>query len=194
MPRDELIKGHAYGPSIVPVSQIDEVSLRVNADKCMSILRFVDRDSVPHQLLMGTRICHPPLLAIQLPNLLRPLKRDSFLTYDISGPVDAVIPNSDSEKAYRSMDALAVALRKQNRVALIRSVLTRICSNTFPEHFYTCSAVRYPLKVDVKNFTMIVNKLISLLPNDPSLSFRSSLPQSCAKKRYCSEPCDSLAA
>jgi len=53
IPRDELIKGHRYGPSIVPVSAVDEVALSFAAEKNLSVLSFVNRRSVPMFMLTG---------------------------------------------------------------------------------------------------------------------------------------------
>eukprot|EP01132_Coremiostelium_polycephalum_P004803 gene4803-5989_t len=61
IPSDELLKGYKYGKSLVPFSKIDEDALKYSADKCMNLIGFTDRDSIPlHYNMTSTEVFVPP--------------------------------------------------------------------------------------------------------------------------------------
>ncbi|KAF2069356.1 hypothetical protein CYY_009327 [Polysphondylium violaceum] len=54
IPQDELLKGYKYGKSLVPFSKIDEDALKFSTDKCLKVIGFTDRLSVPVYYNMGS--------------------------------------------------------------------------------------------------------------------------------------------
>ncbi|EGC29713.1 hypothetical protein DICPUDRAFT_158675 [Dictyostelium purpureum] len=52
--KDDLLKGYKYGKSLIPFSKIDESQLKYSsASRCLKVLGFVDRDSIPLYYNMG---------------------------------------------------------------------------------------------------------------------------------------------
>ena len=116
IPPEDRVKSYRYGKELFPVAPTDEALMKYEDEKCLQLLCFTSASKLPRECWGAMRRL---LMCCVITLRLRVL---CFAGHYFLSGVDVVVPEPDSQSGNMGVSALAHALHKTQRVAVVRYV------------------------------------------------------------------------